>query len=222
MKKLLLTSLFASCAFASVVMAETVMCRFCIYLNNSGSTACAYQCDVTLPDGATMVEGSGSLMQLKADSYQTTALKRSDDHTATQPNSFQIASNAELSANRCRLVGYSNSNTQFAGESGIVASFTVAVDHTIIKNIATGFYNKITVDNVEIVDQDCNVVNDASLKVLLWGDVNGDSRVNASDLTILRKAIRKDASASKYADLNGDNRVNASDVTLLRAAMRLK
>jgi hypothetical protein len=51
------------------------------------------------------------------------------------------------------------------------------------------------------------------------GDVDGNNRVNATDLVQLRNAYGSRLGAPGWnanADLNGDNRVNATDLIILR------
>ena len=51
----------------------------------------------------------------------------------------------------------------------------------------------------------------------LFGDFNGDSAVNASDLILVRNNLNKVASATNFtADVNVDGAVNASDLILVR------
>ena len=53
-------------------------------------------------------------------------------------------------------------------------------------------------------------------KELLVGDVNGDGRVNVSDVSVLINMILGlEAMDQEHADVNGDGRVNVSDVTAL-------
>ena len=52
--------------------------------------------------------------------------------------------------------------------------------------------------------------------VTLKGDLNGDGKINGSDLTILRDMVMEKRDAEDGADLNGDGKVNGSDLTILR------
>lgn len=208
MKKLLLTSLFASCAFAGMVMAETVAYRVCVFLNNPGSEPCAYQCDVTFPEGVTMVEGSEKLSVLTGPGYGSTKLARTNDAA----DSFVIAANPALETNKCRLVGYTTQNTAFAGNSGMIASFQINVDKSIIKNVKTGMPAFI-VDNVEIVNANSEVIEDALIKVSLAGDFNQDGKIRANDVSSFKSAYQSKTSA---ADFNGDGNVRTTDVSTFK------
>lgn len=208
MKKLLLTSLFASCAFAGMVMAETVAYRVCVFLNNPGSEPCAYQCDVTFPEGVTMVEGSEKLNVLTGTGYGPAKLARTKDVA----DSFVIAANPALETNKCRLVGYTTQNTAFAGNSGMVASFQINVDKSIITNVKTGMPAFI-IDNVEIVNANSEVIEDALIKVSLAGDFNQDGKIRANDVSSFKSAYQSKTSA---ADFNGDGNVRTTDVSTFK------
>lgn len=58
---------------------------------------------------------------------------------------------------------------------------------------------------------------DATHPQTLRGDVNGDGKVNGTDVALLNRLIAagKSASDSPGADVNGDNKVNGTDVALL-------
>ena len=208
MKKRLLTTLFATCTFVSAVMAETVAYRVCVFLNNTGSEPCAYQCDVTFPVGVTMVEGSEKLSVLTGTGYGTAKLARAKDAA----DSFVIAANPALETNKCRLVGYTTENTAFAGYSGMVASFQINVDKSIITNVKTGMPAFI-VDNVEIVNANSDVIEDASIKVSLAGDFNQDGKIRANDVSSFKSAYQSKTSA---ADFNGDGNVRTTDVSTFK------
>jgi predicted lipoprotein with Yx(FWY)xxD motif len=67
-----------------------------------------------------------------------------------------------------------------------------------VQNNATGAYNEIL------------------LSTRITGDVNGDGKVNVSDVTALINMILGIVSTDKSAaDVNGDGVVNVSDVTAL-------
>ena len=69
-------------------------------------------------------------------------------------------------------------------------------------------------------------VREEVLKDILWGDANGDGRVNAMDATrILRyaaKLVAADQIDLTVSDVNDDGKVNAMDATrILRYAAKL-
>lgn len=62
----------------------------------------------------------------------------------------------------------------------------------------------------------------APTPLVMYGDLNGDSEVNSTDLTILKRYILKTISDFPYpngklaADLNGDGDINSTDLTLMK------
>ncbi len=47
------------------------------------------------------------------------------------------------------------------------------------------------------------------------GDMNGDGKVNISDVTILIELLLSGGTTESACDVNGDGRVNITDVTIL-------
>lgn len=58
------------------------------------------------------------------------------------------------------------------------------------------------------------------VKEVMYGDLNGDKRVNSTDLTMLNryllKVIHQFNTSEEAADLNRDGRINSTDVTILK------
>lgn len=56
----------------------------------------------------------------------------------------------------------------------------------------------------------------------MYGDLNGDGKVNSTDLAILRRYMLKEISdfpspqGKKLADLNGDMNINSTDYSILK------
>jgi len=54
---------------------------------------------------------------------------------------------------------------------------------------------------------------------ITYGDLNGDGKVNSTDLTIMKRYILKNfdklAVPEEAADLNGDGRINSTDLSIL-------
>ena len=55
-----------------------------------------------------------------------------------------------------------------------------------------------------------------STTVTYKGDVNGDGKVDGSDLTMVREMILEKRDADLIADINGDGKVDGSDLTMIR------
>ena len=62
---------------------------------------------------------------------------------------------------------------------------------------------------------------DSEYKTLIFGDLNGDGKVNSTDVALLRAHILRinqlNGEFLAAADVNGDGKVNSTDVALLRA-----
>ena len=58
---------------------------------------------------------------------------------------------------------------------------------------------------------------------VLTGDVNGDGRINLSDLVAVRDRVNQTATESSFrSDVNGDNKVNLSDMVIIRGNVNMK
>lgn len=206
MKKLLLASILASgfgLASAEVTDFITVAdatgssgksVTVKVEMTNPNISACAYQCDIVLPAGATVVDNSLALSTI-----------RCSDHV--------IASNI-LSDGSYRVLCYSLQNTAMTGTSGAVATFQIALEDSM----EAGDYT-LSVKNAELVDANsiAKIVADAIESGLtvsngVYGDMTGDEKVNASDLSFVISAL---SSSSLTGDVNGDGKINASDISEL-------
>lgn len=163
-------------------------------LTNPTIAACAYQCDVVLPAGTSVVEGT--LLTTDRCSGHLKASRLREDGTY-------------------RILCYSLTNALIAGQSGTVATFDVA----IADDLADGSYT-FTVQNTVIADANGLSKDDAtgqnSNLVIgeggATGDMNGDGKVNAVDLGILINYI---LSSDLTGDFNADGKVNSIDLGLL-------
>lgn len=163
-------------------------------LTNPTIAACAYQCDVVLPAGTSVVEGT--LLTADRCPGHVMASRLREDGTY-------------------RILCYSLTNALIEGQSGTVATFDVA----IADNLADGSYT-FTVQNTVIADANGLSKDDAtgqnSNLVIgeggATGDMNGDGKVNAVDLGILINYI---LSSDLTGDFNADGKVNSIDLGLL-------
>ena len=95
----------------------------------------------------------------------------------------------------------------------------------LISNDSGTTYTRLTATETEM--ENCysftakSVTADTQIAVALAGDVNGDGKVNAADVTRLSAAcldkVTLDVVAAVLGDTNGDDKMNAADVTRLRA-----
>lgn len=207
MKKFLLTSLLCgSMGFAMAqAPADYLSVKDCttgedgtvtvnIEMVNPGIAACAFQCDIVLPEGVT------------PDVTSLVVGDRNSTHT--------IASNI-LSDGTYRILCYSMTNADMTGTDGIVASFKTSAP------VADGDYT-FTVKNAELVDKasiakiieegvnSTVTVGDSSI----YGDADGDGYVDAGDIIPLTSLIMTNSYSPK-ADLDNDGYVDASDLVIL-------
>ncbi|MEI8198424.1 MAG: dockerin type I domain-containing protein [Eubacteriales bacterium] len=74
-----------------------------------------------------------------------------------------------------------------------------------------------TGDRVEFVNSSAAVVNDYT--VIVFGDSNGDGKINSTDLTVLCRHVLKESSLSGSAllaaDVNHDGKTNSTDLTVI-------
>ncbi len=201
MKKFLLTSLLCgSMGFAMAqAPADYLSVKDCttgedgtatvnIEMVNPGIAACAFQCDIVLPEGVT------------PDVTSLVVGDRNSTHT--------IASNI-LSDGTYRILCYSMTNADMTGTDGIVASFKTTAP------VADGDYT-FTVKNAELVDKAsiAKIIESLDSNVTIGeggqaGDLNGDDKINMQDLGVLIDYIMNGNSAG---DLNGDDKVNMQDL----------
>lgn len=160
--------------------------------NPSGFEACAFQCDIELPSGVTANKVSGT------DNYDV----------ATSSADHVVASNVITDGGKTflRIICYSMSNATLT--NGAVASFNVHCDETI----AAGKVN-FTISNIELADPNSTSQN-TGISSGIAGDVSGDGKVTAADLSTLIKMILND-SQDVSADVNGDGKITAADLSAL-------
>lgn len=160
-------------------------------LTNPTIAACAYQCDVVLPAGTSVVEGT--LLAADRCPGHLMASRLREDGTY-------------------RILCYSLTNALIAGQSGTVATFDVA----IADDLADGSYT-FTVQNTVIADATGLSKDDAtgqnSNLVIgeggATGDMNGDGKVDTIDLGILINYI---LSSNYNGDINNDGKVDTIDL----------
>lgn len=157
--------------------------------NPDGFSACAFQCDVKLPDGMVGLEDGGDAPVLSSPA--------SDTHT--------IASHY-LGNGVYRILCYSMTNADIP--AGTTVTFKVQCGETISAQAYT-----YELDGIELADKNSVSVN-SGIITQKAGDINGDGAINATDLSSLVYIIlHKEQSAS--GDVNNDGLVNATDLSTL-------
>ncbi len=108
---------------------------------------------------------------------------------------------------------YSTSNNSFKGNEGELISIKVECDN----NIESGEY-QATLKNILFNNADKEEIVQPNYKFnvnvtnMLWGDVNGDGKINGSDIVELVDQIMGRVSHTATADQTGDGDVNGSDL----------
>lgn len=151
----------------------------------------AFQTDLYLPDGITMVPRSVVLSDRKAADHSIATSTQSDG--------------------AIRIMSYSMSLSPYSGNSGTLVTFTIMVDQTINTPVVIKLKNILftTTAGVEIT------FDDVACSVFLRGDVNCDGNVSIADVTCLIDLLLAGNQYPKSADVNDDGDVSIADVTSL-------
>ena len=151
----------------------------------------AFQADLYLPDGITLVPNSVVLTNRKAANHSIATSLQADG--------------------AIRIMSYSMNLSPYSGNSDTLVTFSVNVDHTINTPVAITLKNILftTTAGVEITlaDEECSI--------FLRGDVNCDGSVSIADVTCLIDLLLAANQHPKSADVNDDGNVSISDVTFL-------
>ena len=151
----------------------------------------AFQADLYLPEGITLVPNSMALTERKAANHSIATSLQSDG--------------------AIRMMSYSMSLSPFSGNSGTLVTFTIMVDQTINTPVVIKLKNILftTTAGVEIT------FDDVECSVFLRGDVNCDGNVSIADVTCLIDLLLAGNQYPKSADVNDDGDVSIADVTFL-------
>lgn len=156
----------------------------------------AFQADLYLPDGVTLVPQSVALTGRKA-----------ADHTLATSTLLDGAT---------RLMSYSMGLRPYSGTSGALVTLRLAADETLSGPVTIELKNVLftTTAGMEILlDNTACTVN-----TFMLGDVNGDRLISITDITYLIRYVLDGyplASVGLSADLDGDGLLNITDVTYL-------
>ena len=151
----------------------------------------AFQADLYLPDGITLMPNSVELTNRKAANHSIATSQQSDG--------------------AIRMMSYSMNLSPYSGSSGTLVTFNVKMDQAINTPAAIVLKNILftTTAGVEITfaNEECSV--------FLRGDVNCDGNVSIADVTCLIDLLLAANQHPKSADVNDDGSVSISDVTFL-------
>ena len=178
---------------------EIVIC-----LENRTSDFAAYQIDITLPAGVSIVKDKNGV-------YMVTSTERYDE-------SGQLGINL-IEGNTYRVVLYNVANNVISGTSGALLKIPV----TIAEKLVDGEY-EIGYSNVIFTEVGGNQLKlpDTTSKIIIKnlkkGDANGDGEINVGDIVeIVKDILHKTTSRfiREAADVNDDGDVNVTDVVLV-------
>lgn len=186
----------------SVAPGETT--NLVVSLDHGEKTVTGFQLDVTLPQGFSISDDDDDDVCVLA--------KRCKGLTITY---------RKMAEDRYRFIAYSLDMAPIKGSSGPIVTISFVAND----NIGAGNYEGL-VSNVILSTNDPNVngyyPSDATFNIVvvggyLMGDVNGDSKINGSDIVEMVDRImerQSDKFVEEAADLNGDGKINGSDLTL--------
>ena len=165
-----------------------------------------WQADLVLPTGYSIAQNSFGepLIQLSG--------------SRTNTNRHSLSYNT-LSDGSLRIMCSSNSNYNFTGKDGLVASVTLNVpDNAVDGEYPIEFKNLLFVEDDETGHSIDKIVSKLVVKNYTLGDVNDDGNVNGIDLVALTNFILERPSAGSIfeaADVNQDGVINGSDYVRL-------
>lgn len=164
--------------------------------NPRATRACAFQCDLILPEGASVVDGSFELSERCAN---------------------YVLYTRQLTEHSYRLLCYSPDRTPVMGTSGEVLAFDVRLGTTMEANAHIVFVRNVVIadDNtVCVFDQEpkegtsqINVTTQYGI-----GDVNHDRTVSVDDIKAWTEAKM---AGDAIGDINDDGKIDAVDLALL-------
>ncbi len=165
-----------------------------------------FQFDLYLPNGITAAKNNKGRIQA---SLNKNRLESDDEHTLTV---------GEQADGAIRFLCGSQYDETFTGSDGEVMTLTV----NIASGLASGDY-PVTLKNIKLTETDISKYYETESIVgvltiegaTLTGDVNGDGKVNGTDLVALARMILGMDSKNSAADVNKDGTVNGTDYTAL-------
>ena len=165
-----------------------------VTLNNTHEYG-GIQCEITLPEGATLTK-------------VTKSLRMADGHNVEM---------AKTGDNTWQILAYSIRPTAFTGNEGTLFTLTVSFD----KEMADGDYN-VTVEDIVAsrLNNQADDLEDFQSKLVIdnspiVGDANDDGRVTVADIMAIANYILKVPSATfndQSADASGDGRITVADI----------
>lgn len=163
----------------------------------------AFQADLYLPAGLSVAQDAGDYLIELTD-------RKGRDHTI---------SSKLLADGGIRIMSYSTSLKVYSGNSGALVTLSISADEAFMAPVTMSLNNILFTtplgEEVAFANETCEVTLPAVVKP---GDVNGDDRINISDVTALIDFLLSDDDSHinrENSDVNGDGKINISDVTSL-------
>ena len=170
-------------------------------------TILGFQFDLQLPDGVTVAtDDNGKLMA---------------SLTGNATNTHSISSN-KISESLYRFMVTPNNLEAISNANGDGMSITIDVDD----DMAVGVYD-LTIKDIQMTVRRNGTpetidVNDNTAKLtiseIIMGDVNGDARVNVTDVICIKSYLHENVPARfifKAADMDGNGKVSITDAVLV-------
>lgn len=158
----------------------------------------AFQTDLYLPEGLALDKQSVALTDRKVDHNIATSV---------------------LADGGIRLMSYSMTLKPYGGNSGALVTFQVTASETltgpVVIELKNTRFTTLQGREVPFENTSCTV---SVVEPFLLGDVNGDGKVNVSDVSVLINSLMNGNEAElnlQTADINGDGTVNITDVSML-------
>jgi hypothetical protein len=172
-------------------------------LLDNGVEYSAFQADIYLPQGLSIVQEDGDYMIDLTD-------RKGRDHTI---------SSKILADGGIRIMSYSTSLKVFSGNSGALVTMSIAADENFTgpANIylSNVLFSTPAGEEIAFAEETCNVTLPVIIKP---GDVNGDDNISISDVTTLIDYLLSGNESHinlNNSDVNYDGYINISDVTAL-------
>lgn len=168
-----------------------------VQLQNQSHTCVGFQCDIQLPTGLEFVYDENNY-----------------DYVVKVARTAQYVVGSTLQSNGVlRVTGISPTYRALSGTSGAIFTFKVKASDNFIKGTINIYNAKLSTGSGDEFDTYLAPATVCSVNSVP-GDVNGDTYVNAADVTaIYNYILNGDKTYKSSSDMNGDGVINAGDVT---------
>ena len=156
-------------------------------------------------------------------------------YTSRDTNNYEIVTGIKVKIKVCEKIRIESTEYEITEDEGITYIENIEAGMTIeelIKNVRTNGEISVYDKNMNLVDTDKEIIKTGMIirienelekmesVVVVTGDINGDGKIKASDLSILKKSIVGNNTLEgpyfKAADFNLDKQIKASDLSKLK------